>query len=57
MIAEEVTEITSDFSMLARQEKIARKNWKLHNWLKLLSLHTQNKDTAKCRSIIREDIH
>ena len=39
MIAEEVQEIFVERTLLVRQENIARRNYKLVNWLKLLTLH------------------
>lgn len=44
-------------SLLVRQETIARRNYKLANWLKLLSLHQQNQDPTAVDRIIRDEIH
>ena len=42
MIAEEVQDVFVERTLLVKQEAVARKNYKVGNWLKLLALHQQN---------------
>ena len=53
MIAEEVQDIFVERPLIVRQENIARRNYKIVNWLKLLSLHQQNKNKEACDEIIK----
>jgi len=38
MIAEEIQEIVVERTMIVKQENLARKNYKIRDWLKLISL-------------------
>lgn len=44
-------------SILVRQENIARRNYKLVNWLKLLTLQEQDHNQQAVNDIIRNEIH
>lgn len=53
MIAEEIQEMVVEPILISKQENIARRNYKLVNWLKLLTLHDQNKNLKAGSEVIR----
>ena len=53
MIAEEVEEVFVERTLLVKQENIARRNYKIGNWLKLLSLHQSNNNQPAIDRILR----
>jgi hypothetical protein len=54
MIAEEVQDVFVERTVLVKQEAIARRNYKLVNWLKLLSLHEQDNNHQAIDDVIRQ---
>ncbi len=57
MIQEEVQDVFVERSIIVKQENIARRNYKIVNWLKLLTLQEEDKNFKACDEIIREEIH
>lgn len=46
MIAEEVQTIVIEPTRIVHMENVARKSYKIINWLKLLSMHRDNQNYA-----------
>jgi hypothetical protein len=57
MIAEEVQYITIEPARIAHAENVARKTYKIVNWLKVISMHRDNRNYAQVDSIIRDEVH
>jgi hypothetical protein len=57
MIPEEVQDVFVERTLIVKQENIARRNYKIRDWLKLVSLLEEDKDYARIDSIIKDEIH
>lgn len=57
MIAEEVQYITIEPTRITHAENIARRSYKVVNWLKVISMHRDNRNYAQVDSIIRDEVH
>lgn len=53
MIAEEIQLIRVEPAIVTRAEKLARKNYKKVNWLKLLSMQRENQNYVEIENILR----
>jgi hypothetical protein len=57
MITEEVQMIKVEPAIIQRAENLARKTYKVANWLKVISMYLENENYDEVEKIIKNEIH